>query len=169
MKYLKKFDELDLLSDKSIDTLDNENVMSLLFKSRNKEIGDKLWMIINKFKINKDWGNYKTPDEWFEDKEYKTFMQYFKRKLSKDKFDEIKSQKSNNMSLPCECNIESIGKINDVSSIIRLKKKTETVIKDLKKIGVKNVDNLSFINMKLLKVYYHRIHSYQCLALYLNN
>jgi len=162
MKYLKKFkkfDELDLLSDKSIDALDNETIMSLLFKSRNKEIGDKLWMIINKFKINKDWGDYKTPDEWFEDKEYKTFMQYFKRKLSKDKFDEIKSQKSNNMSLPCECNIESIGKINDVSPIIRLKKKTETVIKDLKKIGVKNVDNLSFINMKLLKVYYHRIHS----------
>ena len=43
-------------------------------------------------------------------------MQYFKRKLSKDKFDEIKSQKSNNMSLPCECNIESIGKINDMVS-----------------------------------------------------
>ena len=158
IKEYKEFNELDMISDDSIDVLNNEIIMSLLFKYRNKEIGDKLWKIIDKFKKNKDWGDYKTPDEWFEDKEFKTFMQYFKRKLSKDKFDEIKSQK-NNMSLPCECNIESIGKINDVSSIIRLKKKTETVIKDLKNIGVKNVDNLSFINMKLLKVYYHRIHS----------
>lgn len=161
MKYLKKFkkfDELDLLSDKSIDALDKEIIMSLLFKSRNKEIGDKLWKIINKFKMSKDWGKYSTPDEWFEDKEYKTFMQYFKRKLSKKKLDEIKSQE-NKMSLPAECNIESIGKISDTTSIIRLKKSAENVVKDLKNIGVKNVDKLSFINMKLLKVYYHRIHS----------
>jgi phosphatidylserine decarboxylase len=158
IKEYKEFNELDILSDKSIDLLDNEIIMSLLFKYRNKEIGDKLWKIINKFKVNKDWGTYNTPDEWFEDKEYKTFMQYFKRKLSKDKFDEIKSQK-NNMSLPCECNIESIGKISDTSSIIRLKKSAENVINDLKNIGLKNVDDLSFINMKLLKVYYHRVHS----------
>ena len=158
IKEYKEFDELDLLSDKAIDSLDNEIIMSILYKYRNKEIGDKLWKIINKFKINKDWGKYSTPDDWFEDKEYKTFMQYFKRKISKEKIEEIKSQK-NKMSLPSECNIESIGKISDTSSIIRLKKSTENVIEDLKNIGVKNVDNLSFINMKLLKVYYHRVHS----------
>lgn len=158
IKEYQKFNEIDILSNKAIDALDNEIIMSILFKSRNKEIGDKLWKIINKFKMNKDWGKYSTPDDWFEDKEYKTFMQYFKRKLSKEKFDEIKSQK-NQMSLPAECNIESIGKISDFSSIIRLKKSAENVIEDLKNIGVKNVDNLSFINMKLLKVYYHRIHS----------
>jgi phosphatidylserine decarboxylase len=158
IKEYKKFDELDLLSDKAIDSLDNEVIMSILYKHRNKEIGNKLWKIINKFKINKDWGKYSTPDDWFEDKEYKTFMQYFKRKISKEKFEEIKSQK-NKMSLPSECNIESIGKISDTSSIIRLKKSAENVIEDLKNIGVKNVDNLSFINMKLLKVYYHRVHS----------
>ena len=158
IKEYKEFDELDLLSDKAIDSLDNEIIMSILYKYRNKEIGDKLWKIINKFKINKDWGKYSTPDDWFEDKGYKTFMQYFKRKLSKEKIEEIKSQK-NKMSLPSECNIESIGKISDTSSIIRLKKSAENVIEDLKNIGVKNVDNLSFINMKLLKVYYHRVHS----------
>ena len=158
IKEYKEFDELDLLSDKAIDSLDNEIIMSILYKYRNKEIGDKLWKIINKFKINKDWGKYSTPDDWFEDKEYKTFMQYFKRKISKEKIEEIKSQK-NKLSLPSECNIESIGKISDTSSIIRLKKSAENVIEDLKNIGVKNVDNLSFINMKLLKVYYHRVHS----------
>lgn len=158
IKEYKEFDELDLLSDKAIDSLDNEVIMSILYKYRNKEIGNKLWKIINKFKINKDWGKYSTPDDWFEDKEYKTFMQYFKRKLSKEKIEEIKSQK-NKMSLPSECNIESIGKISDTSSIIRLKKSADNVIEDLKNIGVKNVDNLSFINMKLLKVYYHRVHS----------
>ena len=158
IKEYKEFDELDLLSDKAIDSLDNEIIMSILYKYINKEIGDKLWKIINKFKINKDWGKYSTPDDWFEDKEYKTFMQYFKRKISKEKIEEIKSQK-NKMSLHSECNIESIGKISDTSSIIRLKKSAENVIEDLKNIGVKNVDNLSFINMKLLKVYYHRVHS----------
>lgn len=158
IKEYKQFNELDLLSDKAIDSLDKELIMSLLFKYRNEKIGDKLWKIINKFKTSEDWGRYSTPDDWFEDKEYKTFMQYFKRKLSKEKFDEIKSQK-NQMSLPAECNIESIGKISDTSSIIRLKKSAKNVIEDLKNIGLKNVDNLSFINMKLLKVYYHRIHS----------
>jgi phosphatidylserine decarboxylase len=158
IKEYQEFNEIDILSNKAIDLLDKEIIMSLLFKYRNKNIGDKLWKIINKFKNNKDWGKYSTPDDWFEDKDYKTFMQYFKRKLSKEKFDEIKSQK-NQMSLPAECNIESIGKISNTSSIIRLKKSAENVIEDLKNIGLKNVDGLSFINMKLLKVYYHRIHS----------
>lgn len=159
IKEFKQFREIDLLSDDTIKNLDNEIIMSLLFKYRNKDIGDKLKKIIDKFKYNKDWGQYNTPDEWFEDKEYTTFMQYFKRKISKDKYDEIKSQKDNLMSLPCECNIESIGDLDDLSKVVRLKKHTNSVIQDLENIGVNNTSDLSFINMKLLKVYYHRVHS----------
>ena len=161
MKFIieyQKFNELDLLQDKTIDSLDNEIIMSILYKHRHKEIGTKLQKIINKFKFNDKWGQYSTPDNWFVNKKYKTFMEYFKRKLSKDKFTEIKSQK-NILSLPCECNVESVAKISDTSSIIRLKKSANRVVEDLKNIGLKNVDNLSFINMKLLKVYYHRVHS----------
>lgn len=159
IKEFKQFREIDLLSDVAIKNMDNEIIMSLLFKYRNKDIGDKLKKIIDKFKYNKDWGQYNTPDEWFENREYKTFMQYFKRKISKDKYNEIKSQKDNLMSLPCECNIESIGDLNDLSKVVRLKKHTDSVIQDLENIGVKNTSNLSYINMKLLKVYYHRVHS----------
>jgi phosphatidylserine decarboxylase len=161
MKFIKefsKFEEIDILSDEAIENIDKEIIMSILFKYRNKDIGDKLEKIINRFKKNSEWGNYNTPDDWFEKNDYKTFMQYFKRKLSKDKFEEIKSQQ-NEMSLPCECNIESIGKLSDLSQIIRLKKSTDSVIDDLKKLGVRKVEKLGFINMKLLKVYYHRVHS----------
>lgn len=159
IKEYKKFSEIDLLNDSSIKNLDNEIIMSLLFKYRNKEIGNKLWKIIDKFKHTKNWGYYNTPDDWFEDKEYKTFMQYFKRKLSKEKLEEIKSKKDSYMSLPCECNIESIGDLKDLSKVVRLKKHTDSVIQDLQNIGVENVEDLSYINMKLLKVYYHRVHS----------
>jgi phosphatidylserine decarboxylase len=161
MKFIKEFNtfnEIDLLTDKSIQNLDKELIMSLLFKYRNKDIGDKLKKIIDRFKQNKTWGDYDTPDEWFVDKEYKTFMQYFKRKLSNQKFSEIKSQ-DNLMSLPCECNIESMGVLDDIHNILRLKKSSESTISDLRDLGVKDINKLNFINMKLLKVYYHRVHS----------
>jgi phosphatidylserine decarboxylase len=158
IKKFSEFDEMDLLTDKSIKNLDKEIIMSLLYKSRNKEIGNKLHKIIDRFKKNEEWGDYDTPDDWFSGKEYKTFMQYFKRKLSKEKLAEIK-QRKNLMSLPCECNIESVGKIGDVSDVIRLKKKADSVVRDLKSLGVKNINKLGFVNMKLLKVYYHRVHS----------
>jgi hypothetical protein len=154
----KEFSELDLLSGKSIENLDKEIIMKLLYKFRNKEIGGKLDKIIDRFKNDEQWGKYSTSDDWFEDKEYKTFMQYFKRKLSKEKFAEIKSRKSQ-MTTPCECAVESIGDFKDTSSILRLKKETDSVVEDLKEMGIKNIEDLSFINMKLLKVYYHRIHS----------
>ena len=155
MKFIreyKEFSELDLLSGKSIENLDKEIIMKLLYKFRNKEIGGKLEKIIDRFKNDEKWGKYSTSDDWFEDKEYKTFMQYFKRKLSKEKFAEIKSRKSR-MSIPCECIVESIGDFRDTSSILRLKKETDSVVEDLKEIGIKNIEGLSFINMKLLKVY----------------
>ena len=52
MKFIieyQKFNELDLLQDKTIDSLDNEIIMSILYKHRHKEIGTKLQKIINKF------------------------------------------------------------------------------------------------------------------------
>ncbi len=158
LKEYKEFSELDLLSDESIKNLGKETIMKLLYKFRNQEIGEKMWKIIDRFKNDKRWGKYNTPDDWFEDKDHKTFLQYFKRKLSKKKFEEIKSRKSQ-LAFPCECVVESIGDFKDTSTILRLKKGTDSVVEDLKNIGIKNIEDLSFINMKLLKVYYHRVHS----------
>lgn len=157
-QYIKLFEHKDYklfsLTEKQIKNMDKELLMKILYKHRNKNIGPLLYKIINRFT-----GNYKTPKEWFENKEYKTFMEYFKRKISKQKMFEIKKQTKNEMSLPCECVIESKGNLNALSSIVRLKKPTKDVISDLKKLKVENVENLSFINMKLLKIFYHRIHS----------
>jgi phosphatidylserine decarboxylase len=85
-------------------------------------------------------------------------MEYFTRQLTDEKFQEIKSQK-HELSIPCESTIESIGDFSDTSSILRLKKDTEDVISDLESYGVRDIKNLHFINMKLWKCFYHRVHS----------
>jgi phosphatidylserine decarboxylase len=162
MKFIKEFndfEEIDLLTDDVIKTMSKQKIMKILFKYRNSDIGDKLWKIINRFSVDDEGNIYDTPDEWFEDKEYKTFMEYFRRKISDDKMSEIVSQTENLMSLPCECNVESIGDFSNTESIVRLKKPTSDVVEDLRRIGIDNIDELAFINLKLLKVYYHRVHS----------
>ena len=173
MRYIreyKKFQEIDILTDDAIKHLDYEIIMDLLYKFRNKDIGDKLWKIVDRFE-SEDPKGYSTPKDWFEDKDYKTFMQYFKRKISSDKWKEITENEDNIMSIPCECDVHSIGDFKDVKTflgpynstgqkeIMSLKKPTRHITEDLKDVGIKDIDKLSFINMELLKLFYHRVHS----------
>jgi len=155
IKSFRLFESLKGLTDDLIQHGELQDIMKELHPVRYDNIGDKLQKIINRFQSDVD---YDTPKEWFEDKDYKSFMDYFTRKLSSDKIDEINSQ-SLELAIPCECKIESIGDFSDTTSILRLKKDTEDIVQDLKKLGLRNIEDLRFINMKLWKCYYHRIHS----------
>jgi phosphatidylserine decarboxylase len=96
--------------------------------------------------------------DWYEKTEFDNFMDFFTRNLKETKLNEIKeNSKNTKIIIPNECVIESIGKTSDMSSIIRLKKPTNTVIEDLKQVGVD--DTYNFVNMKLYVSYYHNIHS----------
>lgn len=100
----------------------------------------------------------KTSMRWYDGQPYETFIEYFNRWLKKDKLKEIKKVASKyQIIIPCECNIESIGQINDTSSIIRLKKESRSTARDLKNLGVD--ENYFFINTKLFISYYHHVHS----------
>jgi len=101
---------------------------------------------------------YTTPKNYFDSMKYKTFMDYFTRRLSKETFNQIKKNK-NLLSFPAECIVESFGDIHNTDEIIRLKVNYTDTVKDLKKAGISNVEDLKFVNMKLLKCFYHRIHS----------
>lgn len=180
IKNLEKSPQVDFpMSNNEISVCADQKLMNVLYKFRNKNIGNKLDLIISKFKITTQWGKYSTPNHWFENVKYKTFMDFFKRKLSDYKLNKILSQKENILSFPCECIIESLGEFNTDTNFngyklftsilgekekskvleLKLKKHVSDITHDLKKVGIPNIENLSFINMKLLKSFYHRIHS----------
>jgi phosphatidylserine decarboxylase len=147
-----KFSNLHDLEN-SLKSKDNQDVMQALEPYKNDNIGKLLNKIIAKFQKH-----YETPKESFEKKKYNTFMDYFTRKLSEDTKKELENQAQNcSMVLPAECDIESIGEISNTDSILRLKKPGAEVQRDLQSKGI-DVSDMSFINMKLLKAYYHRIH-----------
>lgn len=134
----------------------SEDLMKALFPLRNKEIGQTLQDIINRFESSAE---YATPQDWFTPTKFKTFMEYFTRKLTKKKTEEIDSRTNQfSMVMPAEANIESIGDFLDTSSILRLKKPTKNVVKDLVDIGISDVHKMEYISLKLLKCYYHRVH-----------
>lgn len=154
IKSFKLFESLKDLTDDLINHGELQDIMRELHSVRYDNIGDKLQKIINRFQSDV---NYDTPMEWFQN-DWNTFMEYFTRQLTTDKFDEIKSN-DYQLAMPCECTVESIGDFSDTSSILRLKKDTEDVVSDLKEYGVRDIEKLQFINMKLWKCFYHRVHS----------
>lgn len=134
----------------------SEDLMKALFPLRNKKIGKVLHRIIKGFEKS---GKYQTPAEWFSPEKFSTFMEYFKRKLTKDKSKDIESRINQfDMVMPAEANIESIGDFSDTSDILRLKKETRDVVKDLTASGISDVSDMEYISLKLLKSYYHRVH-----------
>lgn len=154
IKSFKLFESLQSLTDDLIEHGELQDIMKELHPVRYDNIGDKLQKIIDRFQGDV---NYDTPMDWFQN-DWNTFMEYFTRQLTDEKFDEIKSSQFQ-LSTPCECTIESIGDFSDTSSILRLKKDTDDVVSDLKDYGVRDIENLQFINMKLWKCFYHRVHS----------
>lgn len=159
----QKIDELNQL----VKARANERyILSKLKAFRYKEIGDAnikillecfQWkdMIHNKkYKINMT----SISMDCYEGQPYETFIEFFNRWLTKVKFEEIKESSSKHaIILPSESNIESIGRLKDTSSILRLKKKAPEVIDDLKELGIE--ENYAFVNMKLLISYYHHVHA----------
>lgn len=134
----------------------SEDLMKALYPYRNKNIGKLLHDIINRFESSAE---YETPQEWFFPRKFNTFMEYFQRRLTKKKKEEIESKTGQfNMVMPCESNVESIGDFTDTSSILRLKKPTNGVVKDFIDSGITDVTSMEFISLKLLKCYYHRVH-----------
>ena len=139
------------------DSVSNQGIMPILHPLRYTRIGnDILNKIINRFKNSV---KYDTPNKWFETSKFHTFMSYFTRRLSERKHKEIDNDvQGYALVTPCECDIESLGDFSDTSSILRMKKPTDAVMEDLQKLGIE-VPDLSFVNMKLRKCYYHRVHS----------
>lgn len=102
---------------------------------------------------------YNTPNEWFVGAPYATFMDFFLRKISSDKMADITDEAANfKVVSPCECNIEAIGSFPDTEKILRLKEPGTDVEKDLATAGIKT-EGRYFVSMKLLRSFYHRIHS----------
>lgn len=141
----------------AIENGEGQELMAALYQYRFENIGSNLLeMIFNRLFTE---ANYKTPDTFFQTVSYKSFMDYFMRKLSDEKWKGIQENVLNySMVLPCECDIESIGTVDEgTDKIIRLKEEAD-VINDLRSVGI-NTMGMDFINMKLRKCYYHRIHS----------
>lgn len=94
----------------------------------------------------------------YDNQPYETYMQYFNRSIKNDVFNEIQKESlKHQIIVPNECNVESIGIINDPTSIVRLKKDAKSVVEDLNNLGVPL--NYTFVNMKLFVSYYHNVHS----------
>ncbi len=152
------FNNLDSLKQivKEQDPSMSEDLMKALHPFRYKNIGSLLKKIIKRFESS---ANYDTPMEWFFPKKFETFMDYFQRKITKKKSKDIDSKVNQfSMVMPSESNVESIGDFTDTTSILRLKKPTNDVIKDLVSSGITDVSKMEFMSLKLLKCYYHRIH-----------
>lgn len=136
---------------------DQSPMMHALKPYKDENIGDVLDEIIAKIESD---SKYETPRKWFHGWDtYKSFMQYFQRKLTDKKTEQIsKNTYYFDMVSPCECDVESVGNFKDTSSILRLKQDTNDTIADLQHVGI-NAEGLEFINMKLKRCFYHRVHS----------
>lgn len=100
----------------------------------------------------------KTSMQWYEGQPYETFVEFFSRWLKREKLASIKKAAARHqIIIPNECYVESVGQLDDTSSIVRLKKGSSSVKDDLKNLGVG--ENYTFVNMKLLLGYYHHVHS----------
>jgi phosphatidylserine decarboxylase len=134
----------------------SEELMKALFPLRNKKIGETLQKIIRRFTRSAE---YRTPMEWFTPHKFETFMEFFGRRITRKKAKEIESKAQDfSMTMPAECNVEAVGDFMDTSPILRLKKPTGDVVKDLEAAGITSVSDMEFISLKLLKCYYHRVH-----------
>jgi len=154
---------------KRLEKLIDENagerqILAALKDLRYKKIGKgPLNKLIDHFsKSDYDWIPKKyrmeIDEKWFIGEPYETFMDFFSRKLSKKKKEEIIDNINSPIIIPNCCYVEAFGKFKDKDPILRLKKDFTEVEKDLKDFDI-NIPHYSFIDMKLLVSYYHRIHS----------
>jgi hypothetical protein len=139
---------------------DERNILKIIkpikYKPLDKSFLNKLIGYLTKG--DKNWNpNYLYTPSFFEDS-WKSFMDFFTRKLTDKKSKEIQKNLSKFV-FPCECFLEATGTMKDTKKILRLKKNHKnSVVSDLKKIGIE-IDHYSYIDMKLFLTFYHRIHS----------
>jgi hypothetical protein len=87
-----------------------------------------------------------------------TYYEWFTRRLRPDVLAQLTSAAASSVvSTPVESAIESVGRLADPSSIVRLKKPAEKAKADLASLGVP-ASHL-FVNMKLLTSHYHFVHA----------
>lgn len=137
-------------------------ILDKLKSYRYKEIGKKLLnKIINHFLKNDKKTSptkYTYEKNWYFGEPYDTFMDFFTRKLTDEKYKEIKKSSENcKMIVPNESWIEAIGDIKDTKKIVRLKKESPDFLKEMKKLEIE-VSEYHYIDTKLLISYYHRVH-----------
>jgi len=152
---------------KKVETLldTNENgerkILNAVKDYRYKEIPLKLLNKLRKHFLKNDEITYKPYNyhkDWYTGEPFRSFMDFFTRKLTVEKYKEIqKSSKKCSMIIPNESWIEALGNFKDTKKIIRLKKESPDVLKELKNFDI-NIPTYNYIDMKLLVTYYHRIH-----------
>jgi hypothetical protein len=90
--------------------------------------------------------------------EYSTYQDWFTRRLTPKALRWVRNNSHDEAIVtPNECVIESVGRVGDTSSIIRLKKPADQVSRDLMSLGVPK--DYLFVNMKLLTSHYHHVHA----------
>lgn len=99
------------------------------------------------------------PSSYYDRKVFNNFIEYFTRKLSLNKFEELKNKTKNcDFVTPCHGYIEAIDDVENSKRIVRLKKPYKDVIKDLEEMNI-DIKGYKYIDIKLLLTHYHRIHS----------
>jgi len=86
IKSFKLFESLKELTDDLIQHGELQDIMKELHPVRYDNIGDKLQDIIQRFQSD---ANYDTPKDWFEDKDYKSFIILPERYLIKSSMKSI--------------------------------------------------------------------------------
>jgi phosphatidylserine decarboxylase len=135
---------------------------SLRYKNIDKRILNKLFNYALEGDYNDFNGEkYKFNPDFFVKKDYNCFMDFFLRKISKEKKLQISNNLENcQMIIPNECNIRTISNITETDKLFQLKKKFDkTVLENMYNMGISNIDNYNFIDMNLWVSYYHRIHA----------
>lgn len=153
---LKKVDNL-------LDTKENaeRQILNVIKDYRYKDIGQKLLNKLIKHFLKNDKITHKPYEyhsKWYKGEPYNSFMDFFTRKLKNKKNKEIKEYaKTCSMVIPCESWIEGMGDFKNSKKIVRLKKDSSSILKELQKFDI-NIPTYNYIDMKLLVTYYHRVH-----------
>lgn len=147
--------------EKGSDYKAERQILDALRPFRYKEIGEKLLNKIRGHFLDNDKyteSSYEFHKDWYIGEPFKSFMDFFTRKLSIKKYKEIDNKASKcSMIIPNESFIEGIGDFKETKKIVRLKKGGPAIIKELKKFDI-DVSNYHYIDMKLFVTFYHRVH-----------
>jgi phosphatidylserine decarboxylase len=138
-------------------------VFSLLKPLTREDLGPDLLKELEAYFTAKDTGlargvdvSNRPPKEWFTYTP-RTYLDWFARSLKPDRMAELVRGCRGKVVIPAESVIESVGTVQDTSSILRLKKEPSWAQQCLEHLGVPGT--AQFINLKLLSSFYHHVHA----------